>query len=433
MAEQHVQTQDQDTDWKSHWVTRRDSQDGWRMLPAQCRFVHYTDETSMAILAMSGRPLEEIAEALGMTVAAVHKHATTRVHNYQKDFRNFCPFGIAQMDNGELILAGVIDQSASREKTVVAFSADRGESWSPLRRVSRAVYGRPMGLTYLGGGEVMFAAEAGTGGGKPMRLFSKDYGRTWKQRRPLPMSSFGKPINTEGNYLVDRDETGKAVRIAAFGWMAPKWEDYKYPTDPAIGGIHWSYDGGRTWTEELCPDAWLWEENYGGRTYRRGVSEGSLTRAANGWIVAALRTDMEARHIHLHNDNLEGIGVSVSKDDGRTWSPVKVIFPAGKMHAHLITMNDGAIVMTYIVRQDVAEGRLASYTRGCGAVVSRDHGLTWDMGHEYMLDRFEFADGTRTTLSCGHLYSTLLDDGDILTCYGHYASKGGCLIKWKPV
>jgi len=59
--------------------------------------------------------------------------------------------------------------------------------------------------------------------------------------------------------------------------------------------------------------------------------------------------------------------------------------------------------------------------------------LTWDTDHEYMLDRFAFADGTYLTLSCGHLYSTLVDDGSILTCYGHYPSKGGCLIKWEPL
>ena len=419
--------------WKPHWMTRRDGKGGWTMLPAQCRFVHFTDELSARIRALSSKPVAEVAATLGLSVKQVEEHASRRTQYYQRDFRKFCPFGVAQMDNGELILAGVLDQSSRREKTAVAFSSDAGETWSPLQRVSRSVYGRPMGLTHLGNGEVIFAAEAGTGGGKPRRFFSKDYGRTWKERHPLPISSFGKPINTEGNYLVDRDDAGQAVRIAAFGWMAPKWEDYKYPTAAAIGGIHWSHDGGRTWTDELCPEEWAWQETSKGQTYQRGVSEGSLVRAANGWIVAALRTDMEARHMHLHNDNLEGIGVSVSEDDGKTWSPVKVIFPAGKMHAHLIAMPDGAIVMTYIVRQDIPEGRLASYTRGCGAVVSRDHGLTWDTDDEYMLDRFELADGTPVTLPCGHLYSALLDDGSILTCYGHYPSKGGCLVKWRPV
>lgn len=419
-----------DLGWKPHWLTQRDGRGGWIMLPAQCRFVHHTDEVSERIRALSDRPVDEVAAALGMAADQVKKHTRTRMQYYQRDFRNFCPFGIAQMDNGELILAGVLDQSSSREKTAMAFSADGGETWSDLQRIGRSVYGRPMGLTSLGGGELIFSAEAGTGGGKPVRFFSKDYGRTWRERHPLPESSMGRRINTEGSYLVDRDGSGRAVRIAAFGWMGPK--DYRYPVDAAVGGFHWSSDGGRTWSAEICPTEWTWEEMFEGRTYQRGVSEGSLVRAANGWIVAALRTDMEARHMRFHNDNLEGIGISISKDDGRTWSPVRVLFPAGRMHAHLLALVDGTLVMTYIARQDIVDGRLASYTRGCGAVISRDNGLTWDLEHEIMLDRFELADGSPHTLACGHLCSALLADGSIITSYGHYPSKGGCLVKWRP-
>jgi hypothetical protein len=288
-----------------------------------------------------------------------------------------------------------------------------------------------MGLTSLGNGEVIFSAEAGTGGGKPVRFFSKDYGRTWTERQPLPVSTLGRRINTEGNYLVDRDTSGRALRVAAFGWMGP--QDYHHPVDAAIGGFHWSSDGGRTWGTETCPPEWTRQERFAGRTYRRGVSEGSLLRAANGWIVAALRTDMEARHMRLQNDNLEGTGFSISRDDGKTWSPVKILFPAGKMHAHLLALPDGTLVMSYIVRQDIVDGKLASYTRGCGAILSRDHGLTWDTEHEIMLDRFDLADGSPHTLPCGHLCSTLLDDASIITCYGHYPSKGACLIKWQAV
>jgi hypothetical protein len=61
-----------------------------------------------------------------------------------------------------------------------------------------------------------------------------------------------------------------------------------------------------------------------------------------------------------------------------------------------------------------------------------DNGQTWDMEHEYLLDSFQFTDGTKLPLACGHTFSALLDDGHILTCYGHYLSKGGCLLKWRP-
>gem|GEM_PF-2778897 len=363
--------------WKPHVVRRGNGNGGWTCQAAEFRFFH---------------------PAYG---------------------KNLMPFGLAVMDNHEIIF--LVNWTNGSNKVLAAFSGDNGDTWSDWRNIRRG-HGRPMMLAALGNGEVAF----NTG----RRYFSHDYGRTWTEHQPLPVSNCGRPINTEGNYLVDRDADGAATAIAAFGWMGPA--DYHYPTDPAIGGVHWSYDGGRTWTDEVCPAAWRWEDEFEGRTYQRGVSEGSLVRAANGWIVAALRTDLEARHMYAHNDNLEGIGVSVSKDNGSTWSPVRVVFPAGKMHPHLLALPDGTLVMTYIMRQHIEDGELVSYSRGAGAVVSCDNGVTWDTAHEFMLDRFELADGTSFTLPCGHLGSTLLDDGRILTCYGHYPSKGGCLIRWQP-
>ena len=41
-----------------------------------------------------------------------------------------------------------------------------------------------------------------------------------------------------------------------------------------------------------------------------------------------------------------------------------------KVAPHLLRMPHGALVMTYVLRQDLCDGRLATYTRGCGAVLS---------------------------------------------------------------
>ena len=51
-------------------------------------------------------------------------------------------------------------------------------------------------------------------------------------------------------------------------------------------------------------------------------------RAANGWIVAALRTDIHPRFFPTIEDNYTGIGASISKDDGTTWSPIRIIHQA---------------------------------------------------------------------------------------------------------
>ena len=124
--------------WKPTWLHQRDGANGWTMGSAQVQFLHWD----------SGVPY------------------------WHREFQILVPYGVAQMDNGEIILVGAAGNDKPEEKTVVTFSGDGGESWAPLRRIGRSVMGRPMSLTYLGAGEVMFAA---CYKGQRMRFFSKDY------------------------------------------------------------------------------------------------------------------------------------------------------------------------------------------------------------------------------------------------------------------
>ena len=110
------------------------------------------------------------------------------------------------------------------------------------------------------------------------------------------------------------------------------------------------------------------------------------------------------------------------------------------MHMHFVKTPGGALVMVYVMRQDIAPDGIhyASYRRGCCALLSRDNGLTWDISRECRLHEFDFAtsrEGTHAegiaNLACGHTCSALLSDGSILTAYGHYISKGIALIRWK--
>ena len=103
------------------------------------------------------------------------------------------------------------------------------------------------------------------------------------------------------------------------------------------------------------------------------------------------------------------------------------------MHANLLRMPNGHLVMTYIVRQDYEGIQRASYRGGCEALISRDHGLTWNLKEKYVLDEFEYSDGTPLSLACGHLSSTLVADGHILTTYSNYVAQAAVVIRWKPV
>lgn len=349
---------------------------------------------------------------------------------HQEVGRHLFPYGVRQMDNGEVILAAAWDSGNTKGlkdwKLVVAFSRDGARSWTEFATIPNAP-GRPAVVTYLGKGNLILQSEVG-----PSQYFSSDYGRTWPERRPLQPAGSGGSFDNEGDALVDVG-AGGTTRLAGFGLSYPKGT--KWPFDPGVGLLRWSNDGGRTWTNETAPKEWLWQEEYQGKTYQRGVSECSIIRAANGWLVAALRSDMPARYLDIvpHNDSLEGLGVSVSKDDGVTWSPLRILYEAGRHHGHLLRLPGGDLVMVLIVRADVQNGRLASYHRGLEAIISRDNGLTWDLAHKYVLDDYEYYDGVEWfNGDCGHCSTTLLDNGFILSTYANYLTRGASLILWKP-
>jgi hypothetical protein len=392
--------------WKPHAVKQGDGHGGWIQRPAELQF------------------LRKPGDLTDMTMC----------------------FGLAQMDNGEVILAAAWNKEDEKGKTLapdkplVAFSKDRGNTWSDFSVIPDAL-GRPVLLTYLGKGNLTFQTDVVAN--PTMQYFSKDYGKTWTERQRLQPSankgtqSDGKSQpgywGAEGNNLVDRDAKGVATRIAQVGWNFDPGSTF--PTAPSNSYIRWSADGGRTWSRQSRPAAWRFEREYEGKQYPRSVGEGSLVRAANGWLVAALRTDMHPRYFREDGDNLMGTGVSVSKDDGATWSPVKVLFESGRMHAHLLRLANGDLVMTVIVRIDMGDdGRLASYRRGCEALISRDNGLTWDRSRKYVLDDFESPGflGKWTNGPCGHLCTALLNDGSLLTGYTNYRDKAVCLIRWRP-
>ena len=130
-------------------------------------------------------------------------------------------------------------------------------------------------------------------------------------------------------------------------------------------------------------------------------------RAKNGWLVAALQTDMPPKWVDhpSQNGNLNGTAAFISRADGRNWTPLNVLFYEGR--------------------------RTLELSQGMRRVDQPCHGLTWD--EMYALDDFPYLEDESWTasLACGHQFSTVLRDGSILTALGNYPC-GGELIKWRP-
>ena len=333
------------------------------------------------------------------------------------------PFGLVKMDNGEIAVICSWERTGQPTRPIIAFSKDGGDTWTDFQVVPGAG-GRPMNLTYHGGGTLSFV----TG----RRYYSHDYGRTWPENVEHPRTQTGMTFHLEGNAWVDRDEDGEAKAILELGWHYEPGKSH--PTGDATVVFRRSLDGGRTWGDEVAPPQWKFEMTHKGKTWLRGVSEGAVVRATNGDLVAALRTDIPPHFFDgPHNDNLEGTSISISEDDGKTWSEMNFLFYAGRHHANLQRLPSGDLVCTMIVRDDVREGKLASHRRGCDAVISHDHGRTWDLGRRYELDRFDhYRPGNWLDGQCGHIGAVALDDGHVISAYGHYAKGAAVLVKWKP-
>jgi hypothetical protein len=340
------------------------------------------------------------------------------------------PFGLVQMNNGQIAMAASWQASDGVTHPVIGFSTDGGGSWSPFQTIppfsGDANAARPMMLTYLGGSNLSYVA------GRSV-YFSNDYGQHWGQPVSYGLGAGYTNSAEEGNAGVDRDPNGNAVRVNEIGYSWNGNGNNSYPYTSTFG---YSTDGGVTWQGKVTPPAWTYPVTYQGTQYTRGTSEGSVVRAANGDLVAALRTDgLPQYEALLPNDDVEGLAVSISKDNGQTWSALSRLFDAGRHHANLQLLPNGDLLMTMIVRHDFRTGTtLTSNMRGCDALLSHDNGLTWNLDQRITLDAFDYYDPSNLYPSvCGHVAFTPLSDGSMLTAYGKYVDNAAVLVKWNPM
>jgi hypothetical protein len=281
------------------------------------------------------------------------------------------------------------------DTTVSTFSADLGATWTAPRPC-----GASLGLTYLGNGKAISLGET-------IQCASDDYGETWRQVGEA-QTVHGKPAYTWDPALVDRDQGGRVVRLVSTCWAlnSPAWWD-------AQGYIKFSTDEGATWTAPAAVPEWL------------GANEIVLVRAANGDLVAACRTGPPER-LRDAEDHYCGLGVSISRDNGTTWSKIRMLYAWGRHHQSLAVLPAGDIVMAYVVRRGYPNRKDGLMQFGIEAIVSRDHGASWDLDHKYILATWA---GDSTSFSAPQGTTTvLLPDGSLLTAFG-----SGSRARFDPV
>ena len=299
-------------------------------------------------------------------------------------------------------------------RAFVLTSDDRGATWTDPRPVRAGDDGKPSismgtGLAYHGKGKLMFYETSSVGAGHPARWFSLDDGQTWGEPVAIAPTSDETPWSIWDPPLVDRDpRTGRITQLAETGYAQSGTSSQAY--------IRFSVDDGKTWSKSIKVPQW------------QGINEAHLFRAGNGDLLAACRTDVPRRLKGKTLDHYEGLGISISKDDGRTWSAVTKLYDYGRHHPSLVLMPNEDIVMTYVVRLGYVDDQDGFPQFGIEAVVSHDHGATWDLDHRYLLHVWSGKRKGETYWwpSSQATSSTLMRGGAILTAFGTgYRIKAG--------
>lgn len=282
---------------------------------------------------------------------------------------------LVRMDKGRLVLVATAWLHKEQvEDPIVLTSDDEGKSWSQPREIP--TFGT---LVSLGNGKLMIF------GDNQLMSFSEDAGNTWSKPQPLPPLRDGRESYHHGSVLVE----GQTVTAIFFVGELPRSKL------KAGSFLRSSQDAGHTWGEPIfLPDQW-------------NTSEGSITRAQDGALVAALRTD-QLEGYPSYNDGWRRITTARSTDNGRSWTSYQVHFKYGKVHSDLLTLANDDILLTYAVRTGELDGHVY---HGIEAVLSHDNGKTWDWANKFILFRWSMQQSMHSPAS------VVLSDGRILTVF----------------
>lgn len=218
--------------------------------------------------------------------------------------------------------------------------------------------------------------------------WSKNGGKTWS--KPVRMNISG---NTPHAPCVTKD--GSLLHLVYCGDMGGH----------SIISCWKSRDGGHSW-KCLCPKI---ADSNGENDVPDMFHEPHVVELANGTLLGQVR-------YHGPDGCLRQ---TVSKDGGRTWTPMVKTLLRG-LPPHLLLLPDGKVLSVY--------GRRIQNEWGEFACLSDDAGQTWDVVNEITL-----AHGFQNDL--GYPSTCILADGSLLTVYyQRFDKKSNCALmatKWR--
>jgi hypothetical protein len=300
---------------------------------------------------------------------------------------------MCRLGDGRIAMVGTgwVSGSTQEERACfIAYSNDEGQTWSQPVEFHRGLE-RPQPIA-LGGQHLLLIPMDDDG----FLSFSDDGGRNWSKKTPFPKLGDGRTTYHKGSVLVEKGVVTGVFTTSGKPRGPTQWRAYSL--------LRRSRDGGRTWKEGIwLPPEWQ-------------TSEGAITRADDGALVVALRTAQPPDYPSF-SDHWRRLTTARSLDDGQTWTDHQVHFKYGKVHSDLITLKDGRILLTYAARMGELDGRIY---HGIEAVVSRDHGRTWDWDKRFILFRWAMHQTMHSPCSLQ------LSDGRILTLFlYHYGARWG--------
>jgi hypothetical protein len=208
----------------------------------------------------------------------------------------------------------------------------------------------------------------------PLVCRSNDGGKTWARAETMKLpAGVGKIIPFGDIVLLP------GRRLAASGYESRSSDTRN------TAWVFFSDDDGRTWGDPRVIGA----DDY---------NETTLLVTQDGRLLAASRT--------LHHEHTE---IFASSDAGVTWKRLGPVSLPKECPAHLFSLQDGSILLTYGVR---LRGML-----GVSARLSRDGGVTWDAPRVLFNTTVRASSTSPGGVDGGYPSSVQLRDGTIVTAY----------------